>query len=155
MKDGNNQQTPEKISAKIHCREYEQSDLSYVKSLMHELGYSVAEEALCLNIKEIKQRDGVVFVAKLNNQLVGCICAVIDVRLAEGVSGEIASLIVSDKSRGAGVGRSLVETSEKWLGTRVEKIRIRANEIRTNAHSFYRNIGYKEVKKQTVFIKKL
>jgi GNAT superfamily N-acetyltransferase len=155
MKEDNNQGISEKNSIKIKCREYEKADLAYVKSLMHELGYSVSTEALCSNIKEIQKRAGVVFVAELNNQLVGCICSVIDVRLAEGVYGEIVSLIVSAKFRGAGVGKSLVETSENWLCRRVAKVRVRANEVRIDAHSFYRKLGYEKVKNQTVLIKKL
>lgn len=156
MKEGSSdQKMVEQNSAKIHCREYEKADLAYIQSLMHELGYSVTGEELRSNIKEIQQRDGVVFVAELNNQLVGCICSVIDVRLAEGVYGEIVSLIVSDKSRGVGVGKSLVEISEKWLCQRVEKIRVRANVIRTGAHTFYRKLGFEEVKNQKIFIKKL
>lgn len=145
----------ENTSEIITCREYKNSDLKCVGSLMYELGYSVAEEELRTNVKEIQKRDGVIFVAELNNQLVGCICSVIDVRLAEGVYGEIVSLIVADKFRGHGVGKRLVEVSENWLYEHVNKIRVRANVIRTSAHSFYNKLGFEEVKNQKVFIKRL
>lgn len=137
------------------CREFIKVDLKYVQSLMSELGYLISEEDLLTNITEIQQQGGTIFVAEANSQLIGCICAMIDARLAEGVYGEIVSLIVSEKYRGGGVGKCLVKTSEKWLRKRVQKIRVRANEVRTDAHSFYRRLGYEEVKNQKVFIKTL
>jgi len=142
-----------KTSSKINCREYSKTDLKYVQTLMAELGYSVTEDDLSENILYVQQREGVIFVAELNNKLIGCICSMIDARLAEGVYDEIVSLIVSEKFQGLGVGTRLVRISEEWLCQRVSKIRVRANVIRTNAHSFYRRFGYKEVKNQKVFIK--
>lgn len=155
MKKDSNQREREKISEKIDCRVYEDSDLSSVKSLLYELGYAVTEEELHKSIQAIQQRDGVIFVADLNKQVIGCICSIIDTRLAEGVYGEIVSLIVFEKFRGYGAGKRLVEASEKWLCKRVNKIRVRANEIRTDAHSFYSRLGFKETKNQKVFIKSL
>lgn len=155
MKEDKQRKAVDKIPADIIYREYSSLDLKYVQSLMNELGYSVSDEDLSANIKEIQQRGGIIYVAERDNHLIGCICAMIDARLAEGVYGEIVSLIVSEKSRGAGVGSSLVRLCEKWLSKRVGKMRVRANEIRTSAHSFYTTLGYKEVKNQKVFIKKL
>ncbi len=105
------------------------------------------------NIQEIKNRGGAVFVAEVNGRVVGSICSVIDARLAEGVYGELVSLIVSEKFRGTGVGKGLVEVGEQWIGKRATRIRVRANEIRSDAHDFYKHLGYRESKTQKVFIK--
>ena len=134
-------------------REYDKTDSKSIKSLMYELGYSVTETELIDNIQEIQNRGGTVFVAEVNSRVVGSICFVIDARLAEGVCGELVSLIVSEKFRGTGVGKGLVEIGEKWIGKRAAKIRVRANEIRSDAHSFYKQLGYKETKTQKIFIK--
>lgn len=142
-----------KILSRINCREYEKNDVECIKSLIAELGYTLSEEDLLVNIGKIQQQNGAIFVAELDNQVIGCICAVIDARLAEGVYGEIVSLIVSDKLRGAGVGKDLVEVSEKWLSERVKKVRVRANVIRTGAHTFYEKLGYEAIKNQKIFIK--
>ena len=155
MSENKQNKTADIIPSNIHYREYLDTDLKYVQSLMNELGYSVAEEDLSANIKEIQQRDGVIYVAEFDNRLIACICSMVDARLAEGVYGEIVSLIVSEKSRGVGVGSSLVRLCEKWLSKRVGKMRVRANEVRSKAHSFYTTLGYKEVKTQKVFIKKI
>ena len=120
-----------------------------------ELGYSVDQSELIENIKEILKRDGAVIVAEENNEIIGSVCVLIDVRLAEGIYAEIVSLVVSKKSRGKGVGKALVKEAEKWASYRVKKIRVRANEIRFSAHAFYQNQGYNHIKSQKIFIKKL
>jgi GNAT superfamily N-acetyltransferase len=78
-----------------------------------------------------------------------------DARLAEGVYAEIVSLIVAQEARGKGIGKELLQEAESWAGKRVNKIRIRANEIRNSAHAFYKNQGYEEIKSQKIFIKKV
>jgi GNAT superfamily N-acetyltransferase len=138
---------------KILYREYDKADTTSITYLMSELGYSVDEEELKFNIQEIQNRGGTVFVAEVNGRVVGSICSVIDARLAEGVYGELVSLIVSEKFRGTGVGKGLVEVGEQWIGKRATRIRVRANEIRSDAHAFYKHLGYRESKTQKVFIK--
>ena len=110
---------------------------------MYELGYSVSEKELVSNIHEILNRGGAVFIAEVDSRVVGCICSVIDARVAEGIYGELVSLVVSEKFRGAGVGKGLVRIGEKWIAERAKKIRVRANSIRSEAHVFYENLGYK------------
>lgn len=120
---------------------------------MIELGYVVEKSELENNISEIEKRGGALFVAEVENLVIGCVCAVLDIRLAEGVYGEIVSLVVLEKYRGYGVGKRLVLTSEKWITTRANKIRVRANAVRDSAHAFYSSLGYQETKQQKIFIK--
>jgi aminoglycoside 3-N-acetyltransferase len=82
-----------------------------------------------------------------------CVGAIIDARLAAGISGEIVSLVVSEQHRGSGIGRGLVEFAESWLTQRVVKIRVRANSLRSEAHEFYIRRGYQESKTQKIFEK--
>ena len=136
-------------------RQYIERDLGKLKILMGELGYSLELNELIINIEAINKKGGSIFVAEAEAQLVGSICAIIDVRLAEGVYGEIVSLIVSEGYRGSGVGRKLVGEAEKWVSNHANKIRVRANEIRSDAHLFYKSQGYQEIKSQKVFKKLL
>ena len=101
----------------------------------------------------INQRNGIILVAELGGNVVGCLSAVINVSLAEGMFGEIISLVVSKEYRGSGIGKRLVKQAEDWLKPKVETIRIRANSIRLEAHKFYKSLGYKEEKTQISFIK--
>lgn len=122
---------------------------------MEQLGYSVGDAEIQEVIDAIRKGSGEVFVAESGDNVVGCIDAIIDVRLAEGKVGEIASLVVLADCRGRGVGKALLECAEDWLGDRVETIRIRANAKRDDAHEFYATVGYTHVKEQKVFIKDL
>lgn len=145
------QDKPKEIAIRA-CRE---QDLAELKSLMADLGYERTEQDLSVTVREIRQRRGEVFVADKQGNAIGCICALLDIRLAAGTYGEIVSLVVSERFRGNGVGRMLVAHAENWLGERVEKIRLRANTIRIQAHGFYSSLGYEEKKSQKVFVKKV
>jgi len=138
---------------KITIRQFSQSDIKIVQQLMHELGYPLDEEELLFNINMIHQRNGIILVAELEANVVGCLSAVINASLAEGMFGEIVSLVVSKEYRGSGIGKCLVKQAEDWLKPKVEKIRIRANSIRIEAHKFYKSLGYKEIKTQLSFVK--
>jgi ribosomal protein S18 acetylase RimI-like enzyme len=138
---------------KITIRQLSTDDIKIVQQLMHELGYPLNEEELLFNIDIINQRNGIILVAELGGNVVGCLSAVINVSLAEGVFGEIVSLVVSSRYRRLGIGKCLMKQAENWLKPQVEKIRIRANSIRLEAHKFYKSLGYKEVKTQISFIK--
>lgn len=129
------------------------SDLPELVSLMSQLGYETCEMKLQTLIKEIRHGAGEVFVAEYGSNVVGCVNAVIDVRLAEGRVGEVASLVVDDAWRGRGLGRSLIHMAEEWLSSRVNHVRIRANARRIDAHSLYQSSGYEPLKQQIVFIK--
>jgi ribosomal protein S18 acetylase RimI-like enzyme len=137
----------------ITIRQLRKDDIKIVRQLMHELGYPLDEEELLFNINKINQRNGIILVAESGGNVAGCLCAVINVSLAEGMFGEIVSLVVSREYRGSGIGKCLVNQAEDWLKPKVEKIRIRANSIRLEAHKFYKSLDYKEVKTQKSFIK--
>ena len=138
---------------KITIRQIDQSDLKIVNYLMHELGYPLDEEDLLFNINLIHQRKGIIFVAEVDGSVVGCLSVVINAGMAEGIFGEIVSLIVSKDYRGSGIGTCLIKHAESWLKPQVKIIRIRANSIRLKAHKFYKSLGYKEIKTQILFVK--
>ncbi len=135
------------------CREYKQDDIAKLQNLMLELGYSVNLPELSQNISEIYKKGGEIFITEIDGEVVGSVCVLIDTRLAEGVYAEIVSLIVSENIRGHGVGKELVKEAENWARKHVNKIRVRANEVRSHAHAFYKSQGYEEIKTQKVFIK--
>ncbi len=140
---------------KFTCRKYQDDDLETMQRLMIELGYSVELAELSNNIREIYKKGSEIFVAEKNGEVVGSVCVMIDARLAEGVYAEIVSLIVSEKAQGKGIGKKLVNEAEVWAGERVNKIRVRANEIRNSAHAFYKKQGFEEIKTQKIFVKKV
>ena len=137
---------------------YQKIDISEcykLKPLIQQLGYDVEVNDITANISEIRERQGEVFVAKIDDEVIGCINAIIDVRLAAGITGEIVTLVVLEQYRSKGVGKALLAVAEKWLAQKISRIRVRTNSIRTQAHQFYRNAGYQELKTQKIFKKDL
>ena len=140
---------------KYLCRVYQKDDLAKLQILILELGYSVDLTTLNENISAIHKKGGEIFITEIEGDVVGSVCVIIDARLAEGVYAEIVGLIVSDNIRRQGVGKELVKKAEIWASKHVNKIRVRANEVRNLAHTFYKNQGYEEIKTQKIFIKML
>lgn len=139
----------------LNCRTARNSDVSALVGLMAQLRYDVRDKELLEVVSAIRQGHGEVFVAEMDGETVGCVNAIVDVRLAEGRVGEIASLVVRESHRGHGIGKALLAYAERWLSSRVDSVRIRANAKRSDAHGFYRAAGYTRVKEQSVFIKKM
>lgn len=137
----------------VQSRPFKDKDLTALVELMAELGYQHSAESLLKNIYAVREQGAEVFVAEVAGEIAGCIATLIDVRLAEGRSGEIVSLVVAQKYRGGGVGKALLATAEQWLIPRVDKINIRANALRAEAHGFYQALGYAVVKQQVVLSK--
>lgn len=136
-------------------REYKEADSAGIQLLMNQLGYDHQKEDIRQNIQNIQEHGGKVYVALVDGCAAGCTCALLDARLAEGLYGEIASLIVAKRYRGRGLGKQLVEKAETWLKTRTDKIRVRANTVRIDAHQFYESAGYTSIKDQKIFVKHL
>ena len=134
-------------------RSYRDEDLSNLLPLLKELGYSVSEPVLRSRIEAIRGQNGEVFVKEHHGKVVGCINAIIDVRLAEGICGELVSLVVSENYRGRGAAKELIGYAEEWLSQRCTVIRVRANSIRQQAHKIYEKLGYSEIKSQKIFVK--
>ena len=139
----------------ITIRQFDQDDVKAVLRLMDELGYPLDKEQLLYNIKMINRGNGVILVAETGRSVIGCLSAVVNAGLAEGVFGEIVSLVVSSEYRGAGVGTRLVKQAEDLLRPRVDILRVRANSVRSAAHKFYKSLGFKEKKTQISFVKPL
>ena len=126
-----------------------------LQGLLAQLGYDLAVSTIAENVQEIRARGGEVFVAERNGRLVGCVAAIIDVRLAGGICGEIVSLVVAESERGQGIGSGLVRHAEQWLSHSVGTVRVRTNAVREAAHKFYEAGGYEYQKTHKVFKKNL
>ena len=136
-------------------RPFQIDDLPALIPLMEQLGYSHSETSLLNNIETVRKSGGEIFIAERKGKVLGCVCAIIDVRLAEGTQGEIVSLVVLEEMRGFGLGKGLVNTAEEWLFQYADTVRVRANEIRAEARQFYLGMGYEVSKIQVVLKKEL
>lgn len=133
-------------------RPAKKGDEAGLAQLMRQLGYAVDEHEVLERTNSIRKNQGEILVAETDGKVVGCASAIIDSRLAEGVTGEMASLVVCSEHRGLGIGKALALRAMDFLENRnCRNIRIRANSRREGAHDWYRRLGFTEVKTQTIF----
>lgn len=137
----------------MKLRHASEKDVPHIAELMNELGYQTDAEIIKDRLEKIRQRNGCVIVAEDENEkVIGCVHAFTDLRLAEGEIGEIVSLVVKKELRGKGIGTKLLLKATQWISeTGCKKVRIRANTIREDAHQFYKEQGFVELKSQRIF----
>lgn len=142
----------------MHSRPAIIQDAPQITALLHQLGYRDNQEAVARRLEVIGRRhDSIVLVAEDESQrLLGCIHVMVSNRLAEGMYGEIASLVIAEGHRQRGIGRQLVENAAQWLHERgMSRIRVRCNVIRKRAHRFYESLGFEKTKSQKVYDRNL
>ena len=136
-------------------REARSSDIAQLVELIDELGHPISEKELRKNLAALKKSGETPLVATLSKKVVG-LCGigrrVVIHRPAP--LGRISALVVSREIRGQGIGRMLVEAAEEWMRKRgCALIEVTSNDRRTQAHAFYRHLGYE--RSSVRFFKKL
>lgn len=134
---------------KYKIRAAVESDSKEINEVSTFLGYSKlsAEQAHNnLNFLINSVADNV-YVAEVNGKIVGWIHVFYAAKLASDSFYEIGGLVVNPEFRGQSIGRSLVQYAFDCLkGT----FRVRSNQKRTQAHDFYKSLGFKVTKTQCV-----
>lgn len=144
-------------SESISVRAASQNDTDALAHLAGELGYHSSVAQIRERLAAVEgSPDYATFVAVANNSVVGWIQLCRLRALEIEPRAEITGLVVDSRSRGAGVGRLLVERGEAWAREKgLREMGVRSNVVRERAHSFYLRLGYTVVKSQKVFRKSL
>ena len=127
-------------SAKFECAKE-------ISNLMIELGYETTRELIENKLQFVAKSDfDKVFVAAINNQIVGVIsCHLTTLFHVSGMCGRITSLVVSGNARGLGVGKALVKEADRYFTENsCIKAEVTSGEHRNEAHQFYISQGYAE-----------
>ena len=104
----------------------------------------------------MQTRGDSLLIATSNGQIVGMVQALVDVRIAEGISGEIVSLCVLPDFRSKGIAKNLINNARAILVSKgCSTLRVRANDERKEVKDIYIKIGFEHIKKQNVFMKKI
>lgn len=137
----------------IEIRPFAGEDAQALSGLMAQLGYKVSEREAAVRISDIRKAGGEVFVAvDALGGVLGCVQAMLDVRLAEGRFGELVSLVVDENGRGQGLGRLLAAAVRDWSARRgASRLRVRCNVARRATRAFYERLGFKKLKEQSVW----
>ena len=133
------------------------NDAKPITELCIQLGYKTSKEEVEARLKKaLEDVCNEVYVAEVDGKILGWLQVAIKQTIESGEYAEITGLVVDKTSRGKGIGRDLVAQAEVWAKQMKQStIRVRTNVIRKEAPLFYRAIGFKEIKKQSVFNKSL
>ncbi len=134
------------------------ADLANVLGLCEQLGYPCTSSALQERFQKIRSHpDHALFVAKnFENQVKGFVHIEKELGLLDHARTELRALVVDEECRGAGIGRSLVQSAESWsLKNGLKMIRVRTNISREETHLFYSALGYQKTKTSHLFVKTL
>jgi len=124
------------------------ADAPAVTAMLVELGYpdnSVAGVHRRL-VRWSRTADGAVFVADIAGVVAGVVAvAAIPLLEREGSLGRLVALVVDESRRGEGIGRGLVTAAETAaLGMGCVSMEVTSSRHRTDAHAFYRQLGYQD-----------
>ncbi len=137
----------------IRIREMQSEDSEAVTDLSNQLGYAIRPEDTRHLINTILSDPGMrLMVITENEKISGWIQVFQTVRLESGSFCEIGGLVIEEKARGKGLGTLLVQAGADWARQMgFPKLKVRCNSLRTHAHEFYKNNGFKTEKEQKVF----
>ena len=148
----------------LRVRPANAADAERLAALSTELGYPSSPEQIQRRLRPLDgDADHLVSVAEVQagqdgeaGRVVGWIHAYVSRVIESNPRAEIGGLVVDTGFRGAGVGRRLMEHAEGWARSKgLEAVYLRSNVMRQDAHRFYQGLGYKIIKTQHAFLKKL
>lgn len=133
------------------------ADAEHVAALTTELGYRSTAEQIAQRFARIDgQRQQMVFVAEDSGVVVAWLHVAVHPYLENDASAEILGLVVAEGHRGRGVGRDLLTTAEAWARSHhCATMRVRSRVARERAHAFYEREGFRRVKTQHCFEKRI
>ncbi len=135
------------------------TDVAELARLSAQLGYPCDMAAMRKRLERLAARDDhAVFVASAGEgaALAGWVHVGAGLWLESGECAEILGLVVDAAARRGGVGRRLAAAAERWSrAAGFERIVVRSNAVRPEAHAFYPSLGYALEKTQRVYGKAL
>ncbi|MDX1689986.1 MAG: GNAT family N-acetyltransferase [Acidimicrobiia bacterium] len=139
----------------MRIRALDHADVPRLVALLATLGYGVDHPELERRLGALGADDRLL-VADDGGTPAGFVVARLDNHLAEGPAVEITSLVVDPAARRRGIGAALVGAVEAWARDRGrDRVRLRSNVVRDDAHAFYEAEGFAVVKRSTVFEKRI
>jgi GNAT superfamily N-acetyltransferase len=129
-------------------RDASPDDCEAISSLLVQLGHPATVPDLRARLTRMRESapNDKVLVAEVEGQVCGIVTTHLTTVLHRaGPVGRITSLVVSDTSRGTGVGRALVEAAERLLVEQgCVRIEVTSGRQRDGAHRFYERLGYED-----------
>jgi GNAT superfamily N-acetyltransferase len=139
----------------MNIREATLSDAAALAALSIQLGYPSTPEEMVERLTMLGSRPGTggngVLVAEDESGVVGWLHVSGMYLLESPAFAEVLGLIVDEAHRGKGVGKRLLDGAARWAADHgFDKLRVRSNVVREDAHRFYEREGFRRVKTQVV-----
>jgi GNAT superfamily N-acetyltransferase len=130
-------------------------DAAAIVRLAAQLGGTVELERMPARLQRIlDQPTHAVFVADDEHGACGFAAAEHRTTLESAEAVELTALVVDEAARRKGFGALLVSAVEAWAMRRgVDRVQVRSNIVREQAHVFYPGLGYALLKTQHVYVK--
>lgn len=132
-------------------REARRGDAAAMAPLIGELGYPSSAEQVEKRLERLLALPGaVILVAAEGAGLLG-VAAVQDLAVLhhDGNFAQLMLLVVAAAARRRGVGRALVEASERWARDRgCVRLLVATNLRRADAHAFYEELGFEHTSRR-------
>ncbi|HEY7443521.1 MAG TPA: GNAT family N-acetyltransferase [Vicinamibacterales bacterium] len=143
------------MAGTVSARPARLSDAGEIARLVGQLGYEVDGPTTASRLLRILPQPRHRFlIAELEGRLVGWVHACVWEFVETGAFATIGGLVVDQSFRRRGVGRFLMGQAEAWA---VEQgcsvVRLWSSVGRTEAHGFYEQLGYSNIKTQYSFAK--
>ena len=120
------------------------------------LGYPCSEELVAEKLNGVDKDREEVFVSVMGVTVKGIIHIEKYNTLYFNTLCNILGLAVANNAKRQGIGSELIKAAEDWARSKgVFAMRLNSGGKRSEAHTFYRNLGYDDVKEQLRFMKKL
>ena len=141
---------------RIHIREASADDAEALAELATQWGYPSQPEEILQRLRCMGSGRSRVFVAVVGADVVAWLHVSLYPTLATDNAAQVLGLVVHEERRGQGIGRALMQTAEAWaLESDCRTMYVRTRITRHDAHAFYRQLGYQQVKTSLTFTKPL
>lgn len=119
-------------------------DLLGITSLLGELGFDIAPTVVAERLERLAAANELVLIAASDGRVIGMVTVHITPVLHRPTYvGRLTAVVVTESSRGQGVGRAMVEAAEKYLAEKgCAIVELTSNLKLTDAHAFYKRLGY-------------
>jgi GNAT superfamily N-acetyltransferase len=137
----------------MKIREATLSDAAVLADLSIQLGYPAIPEQTAERLRTLASRpgNGVLVAENDDGTVVGWLHVSVMFLLESPPFAEVLGLIVDEAHRGQGAGKLLLDAAARWAAEHgYDKLRVRSNVIREDAHRFYEREGFRRVKTQLV-----
>jgi GNAT superfamily N-acetyltransferase len=134
------------------------ADIPDLAQLAGQLGYPSTPEQVARRFEALagEPDENALFVAEVDGRVAGWVHVHLYSLLVDDPEAEIGGLVVDASRRGQGLGAQLMAAAEAWAREKgCPSVYLRSNTMRTEAHAFYQQLGYRLVKSQYAFRKEL